>query len=172
MQAIAVRKKAEKLRAQLAANAPKEETREERAAVQRVPCRSSPLFEVLNEEERDALVAEMDLETHDEGSVIISEGRRRARRCTSSPAGEVKVFTRGAGGSTRLSGQARRRGFLRRSERADRKTSHGDDHRLAAHRAAPPRQGEARQRAGEVSRHPQASSTTSTSGARSTRSRR
>jgi cAMP-dependent protein kinase regulator len=59
----------------------------------------SPLFEVLSEEERNALVREMELESHDEGSVIITEGQPGASMYIIA-SGEVKVFTNGAGGST------------------------------------------------------------------------
>ncbi len=105
VQAIAVRKKAEKLRGAppaapavtppgvIAAGPGKTEPL---FAQQRVP--KSPLFEVLSKDERDALVKEMDLETHDEGSVIIQEGDAGASMYVIT-SGEVKVFTRGTGSS-------------------------------------------------------------------------
>jgi hypothetical protein len=94
VQAIAVRKKAEKIRDQLAAKNPappvaagKTEPLFER------PVPKSPLFEVLTDEEREAFVREMDLETHDEGSVIITEGDP-GESMYLIVSGEVKVFTR------------------------------------------------------------------------------
>jgi len=65
VQAIAVRKKAEKVRAQIPAAEPMFQ--------RKVP--KSPFFEVLSDEERQALVSEMELEQHNEGDVIISEGQ-------------------------------------------------------------------------------------------------
>ena len=96
VQAIAVRKKAEKVRELVPAAAKgKDEPLFERS----VP--KSPLFEVLSGEERDALIKEMELEQHDEGSVIISEGDPGASMYV-IVAGEVKVYTRamGNGGGT------------------------------------------------------------------------
>jgi len=101
VQAIAVRKKAEKLQQQLAANKPKEEPAAGKSeplfAGRRVP--KSPLFEVLSDEERQALVREMELEQHDEGSVIISEGQPGSSMYVIT-SGEVKVFTQGSKGNT------------------------------------------------------------------------
>jgi cAMP-dependent protein kinase regulator len=105
VQAIAVRKKAEKLRGTPAASAAPQVTSsgviaagpgktEPLFAQQRVP--KSPLFEVLSKDERDALVKEMDLETHDEGSVIIQEGDPGASMYVIT-SGEVKVYTRSTG---------------------------------------------------------------------------
>jgi cAMP-dependent protein kinase regulator len=99
VQAIAVGKKAEKLRDQVAASKPQEETAGKSDPLFTRPVPKSPLFEVLNEEERDALVREMELESHDEGSVIISEGQPGASMYIIA-SGEVKVFTNGAAGST------------------------------------------------------------------------
>lgn len=92
VQAIAVSKKAEKLRA-----AAKPAAGNEPMFSRPVP--KSPLFEVLSAEERDALVREMELEQHDEGSVIISEGQPGTSMYVIAH-GEVKVFTHGAGGNT------------------------------------------------------------------------
>jgi tetratricopeptide (TPR) repeat protein len=97
VQAVAVRKKAEKVGAQLVANAPKDEQKNEPMFSRPVP--NSPLLENLSKEEREALIAEMELETHDEGNVVISEGDAGASMYLIA-AGEVKVFTRGAGGAT------------------------------------------------------------------------
>src|SRR4051812_27790500 len=97
VQAIAVAKKAEKLRGQIAA--PQEPTAGKSDPLFTRPVPKSPLFEVLSEEERNALVREMELESHDEGSVIISEGQPGSSMYIIA-SGEVKVFTRGAGGAT------------------------------------------------------------------------
>lgn len=97
VQAIAVRKKAEKLQAQAGAKAPAPESiagKHEPLFTPKVP--KSVLFEALNDEEREALIREMDLESHDEGSVIISEGDPGSSMYL-IVSGEVKVFTRAAG---------------------------------------------------------------------------
>jgi len=99
VQAIAVRKKAEKLQQQNtakatpAAHAP---GRSEPMFDRHVP--KSPLFEVLNDEERAALIQQMDLEQHDQGNIIISEGDPGSSMYVIA-SGEVKVYTRAAGGS-------------------------------------------------------------------------
>src|SRR5207253_10849515 len=74
VQSIAVRKRAEKVRessgaAPTPSGAP---AKGEPMFSRELP--QSPLFEVLNDEERAALVKEMDLEQHREGDIIISEG--------------------------------------------------------------------------------------------------
>ena len=93
VQAIAVRKKAEKVRELVpAAGKGKDEPMFERA----VP--RSPLFEVLSAEERAALVKEMELEEHEEGSVIITEGQPGSSMYVIAR-GEVKVWTRGPDGA-------------------------------------------------------------------------
>jgi len=100
VQAIAVGKKAEKLRAQAGPTAkPQEETAGKSDPLFTRPVPKSPLFEVLSEDERNALVREMELESHDEGSVIISEGQPGSSMYVIA-SGEVKVFTNGAGGSS------------------------------------------------------------------------
>jgi tetratricopeptide (TPR) repeat protein len=99
VQSIAVAKKAEKLRVQIAAAKPGEPEAGKSEPLFSRPVPKSPLFEVLTEEERDALVREMDLESHDEGSVIIAEGQPGASMYVIA-SGEVKVFTNGAGGAT------------------------------------------------------------------------
>lgn len=92
VQAIGVRKKAEKVQAQNAAAEPKDEAgRSEPLFKRKVP--KSPLFEVLSEEEREALVREMEFEQHDEGGVIISEGEAGSSMYVIT-AGAVKVYTR------------------------------------------------------------------------------
>jgi tetratricopeptide (TPR) repeat protein len=99
VQSIAVAKKAEKLRGQIAAEHPKEATEGKSDPLFSRSVPKSPLFEVLTDVERDALIREMDLESHDEGSVIISEGQPGASMYIIA-SGEVKVFTHGAGGVT------------------------------------------------------------------------
>jgi hypothetical protein len=98
VQAIAVRKKAEKNREQLGAPAPKEEEPGKSEPIFSRPVPASPLFEVLSKEEREALVAGMELETHDEGSVVINEGDAGDSMYVIA-SGEVKVYTRGTGKS-------------------------------------------------------------------------
>lgn len=102
VQAIAVRKKSEKLQEQSsskkAATAPAPAPGQAEPMFQRhVP--KSPLFEVLSAEERTALIKEMDLEQHDEGNIIISEGDPGSSMYVIA-SGEVKVYTRAAGGKT------------------------------------------------------------------------
>jgi len=94
VQSIAVRKKAEKLREMNhPATGPMQPMFESKQAA--VP--ASPLFEVLGPEERAALVKEMELEQHNEGDVIITEGDPGSSMYVIAH-GEVKVYTRGAGG--------------------------------------------------------------------------
>jgi cAMP-dependent protein kinase regulator len=93
VQAIAVRKKAEKAREQVAANAPQEAGKNEPLFPRAVP--RSPLFELLGADERAAIVEQMDLETHDEGSVI-TEGEPGSSMYVIASGG-VKVYTRGTG---------------------------------------------------------------------------
>jgi cAMP-dependent protein kinase regulator len=99
VQAIAVAKKGEKLRDQLAAAQPKEPAAGKTEPLFTRPVPKSPLFEVLTDEERDALVREMELESHEEGSVIIGEGQPGSSMYVIAN-GEVKVFTNGPGGTT------------------------------------------------------------------------
>lgn len=94
VQAIAVRKKGEKARAQLPASESPQAGKSEPLFSRPVP--KSPLFEVLSDEEREALIREMEVESHDEGSVIISEGDPGASMYVIA-SGEVKVYTRGTG---------------------------------------------------------------------------
>ncbi|HEX7832131.1 MAG TPA: cyclic nucleotide-binding domain-containing protein [Thermoanaerobaculia bacterium] len=100
VQAIAVRKKAEKAREHLPAKAEPEAAGKSEPLFSR-PVPKSPLFEVLGDEERAALVKEMEVETHDEGSVIISEGDPGTSMYV-IVSGEVKVYTRGKGGTLYL----------------------------------------------------------------------
>jgi len=101
VQAIAVRKKAEKVGEFVAAN-----KKPEPAVVAGVPeplfsrpVPNSPLFEVLNPDERAALVREMELEQKAEGDVIISEGEPGLSMYVIAR-GEVKVYTRNQGGGS------------------------------------------------------------------------
>ena len=96
VQSIAVRKRAEKVRessgaAPTPSGAP---AKGEPMFSRELP--QSPLFEVLNDEERAALVKEMDLEQHREGDIIISEGESGSSMYIIAH-GEVKVYTRGTG---------------------------------------------------------------------------
>jgi cAMP-dependent protein kinase regulator len=103
VQAIAVRKKAEKIQEHLGAGAaaPSAAGKSEPLFTRSVP--KSPLFEMLSDEDRAALVKEMEIESHDEGSVIITEGDPGTSMYLIS-SGEVKVYTRstGSGGSVYL----------------------------------------------------------------------
>ena len=94
VQAIAVRKKAEKAREQLPKPAG-EPGRNEPLFERPVP--KSPLFEVLSEPEREAIITEMEVETHDEGSVVINEGDPGSSMYIIA-SGAVKVYTRGTSG--------------------------------------------------------------------------
>jgi hypothetical protein len=90
VQAIAVRKKAEKVREQMVAKMPDPGTPEPLFSR---PVPKSPLFEILGEVEREAIVKEMEVETHDQGSVIINEGDPGTSMYVIA-SGEVKVYTR------------------------------------------------------------------------------
>ncbi|HUP46004.1 MAG TPA: cyclic nucleotide-binding domain-containing protein [Thermoanaerobaculia bacterium] len=98
VQAIAVRKKAEKAQPQMPASASASESAAGKSEplFSRPSVPKSPLFEVLEKDEREALVREMDFETHDEGAVIISEGDTGNSMYVIT-SGEVKVYTRGTG---------------------------------------------------------------------------
>ncbi|MFL6247057.1 MAG: cyclic nucleotide-binding domain-containing protein [Thermoanaerobaculia bacterium] len=93
VQAIAVRKKAEKVRELVAK--PSDAAPAGEPLFSR-PLPKSPLFEILGDVEREAIVKEMEVETHDEGSVIITEGDPGTSMYLIA-SGEVKVFTRGTG---------------------------------------------------------------------------
>ena len=96
VQAIALRKKAEKARGTLAPSAPQEDPAGKSEPLYSRPVPKSPLFEVLKDDEREALVREMEIESHDEGSVIIGEGDTGSSMYL-IVSGEVKVYTRGPG---------------------------------------------------------------------------
>jgi hypothetical protein len=102
VQAIAVRKKAEKAQQQMPAAAASESAAGKSEPLFSTPSvPKSPLFEVLEKDEREALVKEMELETHEEGAVIISEGDPGTSMYVIT-SGEVKVYTRGKTGSVYL----------------------------------------------------------------------
>lgn len=90
VQAIAVRKKAEKLRGPAPASV---------TTVERVKVAHSPLFEVLDEEEREAVIREMVHVEFGDGDIIITEGEQGSSLYV-VVAGEVKVFTRGPSGAS------------------------------------------------------------------------
>jgi cAMP-dependent protein kinase regulator len=98
VQAIAVKKKAEKVREQL----PKaDDAAGKSEPMFSRPVPKSPLFEVLQDDEREALIKEMEGESHEEGSVIINEGDPGTSMYLIA-SGEVKVYTRGTGGTVYL----------------------------------------------------------------------
>jgi cAMP-dependent protein kinase regulator len=98
VQAIAVRKKAEKAGEQLPK--PSDAAGKTEPLFSR-PVPKSPLFEVLSDEERDALIQQMEVESHDEGSVILTEGDTGSSMYL-IVSGEVKVYTRSTGGTVYL----------------------------------------------------------------------
>lgn len=101
VQAIAVRKKGEKVRDQhlTPTVTPDAAGKSEPMFSHAIP--KSRLFEMLSEEERTAVVQEMEQETHDEGSVIITEGDPGTSMYLVASGG-VKVYTRGTGGTVYL----------------------------------------------------------------------
>jgi tetratricopeptide (TPR) repeat protein len=92
VQAIAVRKKSEKVREKQAAT-----VIEEKQPTFPIPVPKSPLFENLSEAEREAVVSKMSLEHFQEGDIVISEGESGSSLYV-VVSGEVKVFTRGPHG--------------------------------------------------------------------------
>ena len=123
VQAVAVRKKADKAResapggaapAPKAASAPPTtktgaipapavvpDTSKSEPVFSRPTGTKIPLFESLNPEERGALTREMELESHPEGSVVISEGDPGTSMYIITT-GEVKVYTKGKSGNVYL----------------------------------------------------------------------
>jgi len=93
VQAIAVRKKLEKLRASMGVQAPVEQP------VVKVVIPSSPLFEEMNEEEREAVVRVMTLERFSQGDIVITEGEQGSSLYV-VVSGSVKVYTRGQRGES------------------------------------------------------------------------
>jgi tetratricopeptide (TPR) repeat protein len=92
VQAIAVRKKGEKLRGLH----PKPMESQQGEPIFSRPVPNSPLLEVLAPEEREAVVSDMVLESYEEGDIIISEGDPGTSLYVIAT-GEVKVYTRGSG---------------------------------------------------------------------------
>ncbi|MBW3565937.1 MAG: cyclic nucleotide-binding domain-containing protein [Acidobacteria bacterium] len=92
VQAIGVRKKAEKVAALLGAGALESD---QSAPVLRAP--ESPLFEELEADELDALVAKMTFHQYEEGDIIITEGEQGSALYV-IVSGSVKVFTRSQAG--------------------------------------------------------------------------
>lgn len=92
VQAIAVRKKAEKVAASLADGG---NDSSGSAPVLKAP--ESPLFEALSEDERKAVVRSMELREYDEGDIVITEGEAGSSMYVIASGG-VKVFTRGRRG--------------------------------------------------------------------------
>lgn len=88
VQAIAVRKKAEKLSSSLPS-----EPRQSR------PLPEGPFFEVLSAEEREAVADRLQLEEYEEGDLVITEGDRGTSMYVIA-AGDVNVYTTGRGGKT------------------------------------------------------------------------
>jgi tetratricopeptide (TPR) repeat protein len=94
VQAIAVRKKLERIGA-LIAEATAAETPAKAARV----APESPLFEDMTPEEREATVERMVLETFEMGDIIITEGEQGSSLYV-IVSGEVKVYTRGTKGES------------------------------------------------------------------------
>jgi cAMP-dependent protein kinase regulator len=91
VQAIAVRKKSDKLKELRVSQAPAEP-----------PARTapeSPLFENMTEAEREAVIDKMVLEQFNEGDIVITEGEQGSSLYV-IVSGEVKVFTRGPKGES------------------------------------------------------------------------
>lgn len=97
VQAIAVRKKAEKAKEQL----PKRDEPGKREPMFQRPVPKSPLFEILPDDQRQAIIGEMEVETHDEGSVVINEGDPGTSMYVIASGG-VKVYTRSPKGTVYL----------------------------------------------------------------------
>jgi tetratricopeptide (TPR) repeat protein len=91
VQAIGVRKKAEKVRAMEPAAIPAEE------GARKAP--PSPLFESMEKDELDAVITRMELEHFGDGDIVITEGEAGASMYV-IVSGEVKVFTRGRKGES------------------------------------------------------------------------
>lgn len=95
VQSIAVRKKAEKLRARAPGPAPEPE----RQPTFNFASVKSPLFETMSPEERGALVEQMQLEQYDQGDIVITEGEQGSSLYV-IVSGEVKVYTKGPKGES------------------------------------------------------------------------
>jgi hypothetical protein len=101
VQAIAVRKKAEKLQAVKAV--PSSAIPAGPPPVEEEPrgFPKSPLFEDMSNDEREAVVKEMSLVAFEQGDIIITEGEQGSSLYV-VVSGEVKVFTRGKRGDSVL----------------------------------------------------------------------
>jgi tetratricopeptide (TPR) repeat protein len=97
VQAVAVRKKSEKLRAQHAE--PAVEAPRSGPAFEQTTMPKISLFENLDAVEREAVIREMELEEFDEGDVIITEGEPGTSMYIVA-SGEVKVFTKARAGES------------------------------------------------------------------------
>lgn len=93
VQAIAVKKKSDKIRE---AQTPVVVEAVE-ATARKAP--TSPLFENMTDQERDAVVGEMVLEQFNEGDIVITEGEQGSSLYV-VVSGEVKVYTRGPRGES------------------------------------------------------------------------
>lgn len=91
VQAIAVRKKLEKLRGSMGVPPPAP------PVVAKPVIPKSPLFEEMNEEEREAVVRVMTLEKFAQGDIVITEGEQGSSLYV-VVSGIVKVYTRGRKG--------------------------------------------------------------------------
>jgi cAMP-dependent protein kinase regulator len=97
VQAIAIRKKSDRIRGERSgAAAPGIVTAEEQPPR---PAPKSPLFEDMTAAERDAVVGQMVLEQFNEGDIVITEGEAGSSLYV-IVSGEVKVYTRGAKGES------------------------------------------------------------------------
>lgn len=92
VQAIAVRKKAEKVRARLESENPAPSVEVDARIPPAVP--PSPLFEDFTPEELESISREMVLELYEEGDIIITEGEKGSSLYV-IVSGEVKVYTSG-----------------------------------------------------------------------------
>ena len=97
VQAIGVRKKAEKIEADATAAA--DAAAAEKPSPRKPP--ESPLFENLTPDELKAVIARMHLEQFAEGDIVITEGESGCSLYVIM-GGEVKVFTRGKNGESVL----------------------------------------------------------------------
>lgn len=91
VQAIAVRKKAEKIRAEL----PSPEDSSPR------PVPEGPFFEVLSNDERQAVAARMELEEYSDGDLVLAEGDQGTSMYVIA-SGSVNVYTAGTDGRSVL----------------------------------------------------------------------
>jgi cAMP-dependent protein kinase regulator len=95
VQAIAVRKKLEKLRAAAGIAVPEAES----PSAPKIAVPKSPLFEEMNHEEQEAVVRGMALERFSEGDIVITEGEQGSSLYV-VVSGSVKIYTRGKKGES------------------------------------------------------------------------